>query len=167
MWLLRVKYEPRKTWLSMVAVMKFHFFPMKLASHLCFGQHERSGHFKAFGSGQVLVELELVLQLQQLLTGKRGAGPPTLAQKTRLRARWGRESHSWNNSLIIYVQPTNPTAPLSASFSVGFYIKFWFILKRYTLLCGWFHVHILWPSLTTAALLQFIVDGEDKQKPRP
>lgn len=28
-------------------------------------------------------------------------------------------------------------------------------------------VHILWPSLTTAALLQFIVDGEDKQKPRP
>lgn len=27
--------------------------------------------------------------------------------------------------------------------------------------------HILWPSLTTAALLQFIVDGEDKQKQRP
>lgn len=59
---------------------------MMLPSHLRFGQHERSGHFEAFGSGQVLVELELVLQLQQLLTGKSGAGPSTLPQKSRLRA---------------------------------------------------------------------------------
>lgn len=27
--------------------------------------------------------------------------------------------------------------------------------------------HILWPSLSTEAMLQFIVDGEDKQKQRP
>lgn len=59
---------------------------INLPSHLRFGQHKRSGHFEAFGSGQVLVELELVLQLQQLLAGESGAGPPTLPQKTRLRA---------------------------------------------------------------------------------
>lgn len=55
-------------------------------SYLCFSQHQRCGHFKAFGSGQVFVELELVLQLQQLLTGESSAGPPALAQQAGLRA---------------------------------------------------------------------------------
>lgn len=55
-------------------------------SHLCLSQHERGGHLEAFGSGQVLVELELVLQLQQLLTGEGGAGPAALPQQPGLRA---------------------------------------------------------------------------------
>lgn len=62
----------------------------RFLSHLCFSQHEWGGHFEAFGSGQVLVEFELVLQLQQLLAGEGGARPPALPQQTRLRARWRR-----------------------------------------------------------------------------
>lgn len=62
------------------------------SSYLCFSKHEWGGHLEAFGSGQILVQFELVLQLQQLLTCEGGAGPPTLSQKTRLRARWRSKS---------------------------------------------------------------------------
>lgn len=55
--------------------------------YLCFSQHKRCGHFKAFRSGQVFVKLELVLQLQQLLAGECSARPPALAQQAGLRAR--------------------------------------------------------------------------------
>lgn len=75
-------------------------------SYLCFSQHEWSGHFKAFGSGQVLVEFKLVLQLQQLLTGKSGAGPPALPQQTRLRARCRRRESEvislWLHQVALY-----------------------------------------------------------------
>lgn len=55
--------------------------------HLCFSQHKRCSHFKAFRSGQIFVKLELVFQLQQLLTGEGGARPAALAQQAGLRAR--------------------------------------------------------------------------------
>lgn len=64
-----------------------------ISSYLCFGQHEWGGHFKAFGSGEVFVELELVLQLQQLLTGEGGARPPALPQQTGLGPRWRRKRY--------------------------------------------------------------------------
>lgn len=57
-------------------------------SYLRFGQHEGGGHLKAFGSGQVLVDFELVLQLQQLLAGESCSGPPALPQQPGLGARW-------------------------------------------------------------------------------
>ena len=63
-------------------------------SHLCFGQHQGGGHLEALGSGQVLVEFELVLQLQQLLACEGRTGSTTLAQQARLGHRWregGRE----------------------------------------------------------------------------
>lgn len=53
--------------------------------YLRFGEHEGGGHLEAFGSRQVLVEFELVLQLQQLLAGERRPGPPALAQQVGLR----------------------------------------------------------------------------------
>lgn len=54
--------------------------------YLRFCQHKRGGHFETFGPGQVLVEFELVLQLQQLLTGEGRARPSALSQQTRLGA---------------------------------------------------------------------------------
>lgn len=54
--------------------------------YLCLSQHQRRGHLKAFGPGQVLVEFELVLQLQKLLAGEGGPRPPALPQQSGLRA---------------------------------------------------------------------------------
>lgn len=96
--------------LILVSVNDLFFFNLELnlfllvkwtgLSYLCFCQHERGGHFEALGSGQVLVEFELVLQLQQLLTGEGGAGPPALPQQTRLRARWRRKSRQVINLCV-------------------------------------------------------------------
>lgn len=53
--------------------------------YLCLSEHQRCGHLKTLGSGQILVELELVLQLQELLAGECCAGPTALSHQTRLR----------------------------------------------------------------------------------
>lgn len=62
--------------------------------HLGLGEHERGGHLKTLGPGQVLVELELVLQLQQLLAGESRARPSALPQEVRLRLRCGPKGES-------------------------------------------------------------------------
>lgn len=53
--------------------------------YLCLSEHQRRGHLKTLGSGQILVELELVLQLQELLAGECCAGPTALPHQARLR----------------------------------------------------------------------------------
>lgn len=70
----------------------FFFFPFLITTifpyfspHLRLGEHQRRGHLEALGPGEVLVELELVLQLQQLLAGEGGARPPALPQEVGLR----------------------------------------------------------------------------------
>lgn len=50
-------------------------------AHLGLGEHERGGHLKTLGPGQVLVELELVFQFQQLLAGEGSARPSALPQE--------------------------------------------------------------------------------------
>ena len=59
---------------------ELHRSQMRLP-HLCLGQHQGGGHFEAFGSGQVLVEFKLVLQLKQLLAGEGRAWPPTFTHQ--------------------------------------------------------------------------------------
>lgn len=54
--------------------------------YLCLSEHQRCGHLKTLGSGQILVELELVLQLQELLAGECCAGPTALPHQAGL---WG------------------------------------------------------------------------------
>lgn len=63
-------------------------------THLRLGEHERRSHLEALRPGQVLVELELVLQLQQLLAGEGGAGPPAFAQQVGLSLSCGRGSET-------------------------------------------------------------------------
>lgn len=58
------------------------------AVYLCLSEHEGGGHLEALGPGQVLIQLELVLQLQQLLAGEGRSGPPTLPHQTCLRICW-------------------------------------------------------------------------------
>ena len=48
--------------------------------YLCLRQHERRGHLKALGSGEILVLLELLFQLEKLLTGESRPGPSRLPQ---------------------------------------------------------------------------------------
>ena len=91
-------------------------------SYLRFGQHEGGGHLEAFGSGQVLVDFELVLQLQQLLAGESRSGPPALPQQSGLGARWrkgeeGRasqkkekESHFQARQLVCYLILVNKSS---------------------------------------------------------
>lgn len=52
--------------------------------YLSFCEHEGRGHFEALGPGQVLVQLELVLQLQQLLARECGSWSPALAEQVGL-----------------------------------------------------------------------------------
>lgn len=113
-------------WLKVAASIK--------KPHLCFSQHKRCGHFKAFGSGQVFVKLELVLQLQQLLTGESGAGPPALSQQAGLRARCSaqdRDTVVWGeNSSAVTTQVTqSKTFFFFFFFGWGEYCPFYIILK--------------------------------------
>jgi len=52
--------------------------------YLCFGEAERRGDLEPLGSGQVLVDAELALELQQLLTGERRARTTRLAASQQL-----------------------------------------------------------------------------------
>lgn len=61
------------------------------AAHLGLREHQRRGHLEALGPGQVLVELELVLQLEQLLASEGRARPATLPQEVRLRLGCGEQ----------------------------------------------------------------------------
>lgn len=70
---------------SSLADGQCHSPPAPGPRYLCLGEHQRRGHLKALGSGQVLVELELVLQLQELLAGEGCAGPAALPHQARLR----------------------------------------------------------------------------------
>jgi len=60
--------------------------------YLRLGEHQCCGHLKALGSGQVLVELELVFELQELLAGEGCAGPTALPHQARLRGGCGADS---------------------------------------------------------------------------
>lgn len=108
--------------------------------HLCFSQHKRCGHFKAFRSGQVFVKFELVLQFQQLLTGEGSAGPPALAQQAGLRARCINNTEingcvrrkfircdNTNHSFIYFLNPSPNNIIFSGS---GKYCLFNTVLKR-------------------------------------
>lgn len=63
-----------------------------LVTHLRLGQHQAGGHLEAFRPRQVLASAELVLQLEQLLRGERGARPARLVKHVRayrrLAGRW-------------------------------------------------------------------------------
>jgi hypothetical protein len=57
-----------------------------MSLYLRFGEAEARGHFEPLGPGQVLVLLELLLQLQELLTGESGARTTGLTQQGVLGA---------------------------------------------------------------------------------
>lgn len=56
--------------------------------YLCLRQHQWRGHFKTFGPWKVLVDLELVLQLKKLLTGKGCSRPTAFAHQVGWWGSW-------------------------------------------------------------------------------
>lgn len=63
-------------------------------THLRLGQHQAGGNLEALRPRQVLACPELVLQLEQLLRGERGARPPRLVQHVRAYSRFRRKRAS-------------------------------------------------------------------------
>jgi hypothetical protein len=55
-----------------------------LRHYLCFGQTQRRCHFESFRSRQILVDAELTLKFQQLLTGEGSARASRLAPQKML-----------------------------------------------------------------------------------
>ena len=52
-------------------------------------EHQTGGHLEALGSREVLVLAELVLELEQLLTGEGGPRAARLAEQRVLGSSWG------------------------------------------------------------------------------
>ena len=66
------------------AFFLFHSSILEPNFHLCFIELKSAGNFNSSGSGQVLVEVELLLQLGQLLGGEVGSPCVVDAPRTRL-----------------------------------------------------------------------------------
>lgn len=66
--------------------------------YLSFRQHKGCGHFKALWSWQILVQFELMLQLQQLLTCECSSGSPALPKQVGLRLSWKWNQHQFSMS---------------------------------------------------------------------
>lgn len=79
----------RRLFLGLFAAFPLHPPVLEPDLHLGLSEHQRRGHLEALGPGQVLVELELVLQFKQLLAGEGGARPAALPQEVGLRLGCG------------------------------------------------------------------------------